>query len=177
VRIIDSAQPGDIPALVDLVAATFPLACPPGTDPADIADHISKQLNQEQISLWQSQPSFDLLVARGDDRLAGYILLDHQPLEETPAVAHWLTIAPRSELSKCYVDPAFHGQSVAQALMSAAGAVARHRGSLALWLGVNQLNARAIRFYRRCGFSIVGPRVFTVGCQSHHDFIMEWSLV
>ena len=39
----------DASALADLAAATFPLACPPDSDPDDIADFIATQLSRERF--------------------------------------------------------------------------------------------------------------------------------
>ena len=48
---------------------------------------------------------------------------------------------------------------------------ARSLGRTRLLLGTHAGNARAIRFYRRNGFEIVGSRTFTVGEQVCEDFV------
>jgi ribosomal protein S18 acetylase RimI-like enzyme len=42
-----------------------------------------------------------------------------------------------------------------------------------VWLGVNQLNARANRFYEKNGFAIVGEKKFLVGGKAEDDFVRE----
>ena len=45
-----------------------------------------------------------------------------------------------------------------------------------VWLGVNQENARAQRFYGRHGFAVVGAKRFRVGDRDESDFVMELEL-
>jgi ribosomal protein S18 acetylase RimI-like enzyme len=50
---------------------------------------------------------------------------------------------------------------------------ARTGGAASVWLGVNQLNDRANRFYARHGFELVGERSFQVGDSLEADFVRE----
>jgi RimJ/RimL family protein N-acetyltransferase len=52
---------------------------------------------------------------------------------------------------------------------------ARAAGRAGIWLGVNQLNARANRFYERSGFALVGTKRFLVGGSWEDDFVRELS--
>ncbi|MEO6997186.1 MAG: GNAT family N-acetyltransferase, partial [Terracoccus sp.] len=42
-----------------------------------------------------------------------------------------------------------------------------------VWLGVNQQNERAQRFYAKSGFTVVGTKRFLVGDRYEDDFVME----
>ncbi|MET1053382.1 MAG: GNAT family N-acetyltransferase, partial [Mycetocola sp.] len=37
-------------------------------------------------------------------------------------------------------------------------------------------NARAVRFYEKSGFAIVGNKTFRLGSSLEHDFVMEQAL-
>jgi ribosomal protein S18 acetylase RimI-like enzyme len=66
------------------------------------------------------------------------------------------------------------GQSVAAALMDWALARMRARGGEDAYLGVWQGNDRALRFYRRRGFEIVGEYMFPpIGPNPDPEFIMR----
>ena len=52
---------------------------------------------------------------------------------------------------------------MAASLMQAGIAWAEAGGARAVWLGVNQGNQRAQRFYRKHGFATVGVRTFRLG--------------
>ena len=49
---------------------------------------------------------------------------------------------------------------------------ARDRGAGTLWLGVNQQNERAQRFYRKHGFTISGTKTFRLGDTIENDYVM-----
>jgi ribosomal protein S18 acetylase RimI-like enzyme len=57
--------------------------------------------------------------------------------------------------------------------MSASLARGAAEGAAAVWLGVNQENSRAIRFYEKSGFRKVGTKTFLLGSRIEHDFVME----
>jgi tRNA (guanine37-N1)-methyltransferase len=80
---------------------------------------------------------------------------------------------PTAELSKLYVLPDRRGGGIAAQLMAHSLAAARDAGAVGVWLGVNQLNARAIRFYEKSGFARVGEKRFRVGAGLEHDFVLE----
>ena len=80
---------------------------------------------------------------------------------------------PTAELSKLYVRESLHGQGMAPLLVESTLVVARARGALSTWLGVNQLNARANRFYEKTGFLRVGTKRFLVGEIYEDDFVRE----
>jgi ribosomal protein S18 acetylase RimI-like enzyme len=62
---------------------------------------------------------------------------------------------------------------VAADLLEAALAVARDAGAAGMWLGTNQANARAQRFYVKSGFEKVGTKRFWVGDHWEDDFVFE----
>lgn len=99
------------------------------------------------------------------------MLVAGEPADADAAAA--VTIRPTVELSKCYVDPDFHGVGVAADLIAASAEAARGRAAVSLWLGVNQENARANRFYEKHGFAKVGTKRFLVGDRYEDDFVRE----
>jgi ribosomal protein S18 acetylase RimI-like enzyme len=60
--------------------------------------------------------------------------------------------------------------------MTASLESARDRGAQGIWLGVNQQNARANRFYEKSGFEKVGTKRFLVGGKLEDDFVRELKL-
>ena len=80
------------------------------------------------------------------------------------------------EIRRIYVDAHMYGSGLARALMAAAMRDVRDGGGDVAWLGTNQGNERAIRFYVKCGFSIVGERTFTVGGSIEDDYVLAADL-
>ena len=85
---------------------------------------------------------------------------------------HGPSTFPGRELSKLYLLPDYHGSGVATALMDATLATAAEWGMRCVWLGVNQENQRAQRFYLKSGFKINGTRTFHVGARRENDYVM-----
>ncbi|CAM3640652.1 GNAT family N-acetyltransferase [Smaragdicoccus niigatensis] len=165
------ASIADAQSLSELAAETFPLACPPFATAEDIALFIADVLSPARFEEYLTDPGRVLFVAE-TDRMTGYaMLVTSAPAD--PEVAALVSGRPTAEVSKMYVLPSAHGTGPATELMQAAFEAARAAGARSAWLGVNQLNERAQRFYRKCGFEIVGTKSFWVGHQRHDDYVME----
>lgn len=159
VRVADS---GDAAELAEVAAATFPLACPPTARAEDIAATIAAHLSQECFSGYLRDPDRRVLAACDGGPIVGYAMLVRDRTGPSTEV----------ELSKIYLAPAHHRTGAAAALMEAGLAWADGIGARSVWLGVNQTNLRAQRFYRKHGFDIIGTRTFTLGQSVEDDYVM-----
>jgi ribosomal protein S18 acetylase RimI-like enzyme len=77
------------------------------------------------------------------------------------------------EIQKFYVDASHHGAGLAHQLMAHVLARAKADGSATLWLGVWERNPRALAFYRKWGFDVVGEHTFNLGDDPQRDFMMR----
>jgi ribosomal protein S18 acetylase RimI-like enzyme len=162
----------DAPVVADVAARTFALACPPHVTPEAIASFVAGVLSRERFDAYLADPQRDVLLAEDDGAPAGYAMVVHvEPAD--PDVAGALRLRPTAELSKIYVVPDHHGAGVGAALMDASLGAARRRGAAGIWLGVNQLNVRAQRFYAKSGFARVGTKRFLVGDRFEDDYVYE----
>ncbi|GAA2038299.1 GNAT family N-acetyltransferase [Agromyces tropicus] len=193
---IRPATSGDAEALARLAAVTFPLACPPSTTADSIAWFIAEQLSEVRFAEFLADPDRTILVAEPDRAsgagialagaeevaatggLVGWSMLvateDGVPADEDAAAS--VTTRPAIELSKMYVHPVAHGAGIAGTLMGETLARAAATGARVVWLGVNQENARAIRFYEKQGFEVVGSKGFRLGDRIEHDHVLERAL-
>jgi len=126
------------------------------------AGAFSTELQAAEIS---NDDGVVLLVEAGGT-VAGYASLIQ---ESTPPE---VPVEAAIEIQRFYVGHEYHGAGVAQLLMDAALAAAHERGASAVWLAVWESNPRAIAFYRKCGFSDVGSKVFSLGTDLQSDRIM-----
>ncbi len=170
-----AATHADLTSLVELAARTFPLACPPGTTDEDIAQFLAQNLAAPSFTSYLSDPNRKIWVVRAYQDLIGYAMTVFGPITD-PEVTSVLSQDPELELSKLYLDATVHSSGAATAMMTAVIADAREQGRSRIWLGVNQLNVRAQRFYTKQGFARVGIKHFVVGAQRHSDFIMAREL-
>lgn len=168
------ATPADLEELALLAARTFPLAAPDDATPQSLAAFIEQNLSVARLADHLADPQCDLLVhqAGPGEALDGYVLLVAGEPDDADVQAA-LTIRPTIMLSKFYVDPGAHGQGLAGQMMQAAFAAAEVRAVSGMWLGVNQENARAQRFYAKQGFEIIGTKRFQVGDRLEHDYVLQ----
>jgi len=172
---IRPATPDDAALLHELAAATFPLACPPDTLPASIESFIATNLSVDSFTAYLSDPARLLFVGEVDGVASGYTMVVFGEPGDADVAAS-VTARPTAELSKCYALPSAHGTGLAAALVTASVQAARDRGARSVWLGVNQQNARANRFYEKQGFVQVGTKRFLVGERYEDDFVRSLEL-
>jgi ribosomal protein S18 acetylase RimI-like enzyme len=77
-----------------------------------------------------------------------------------------------AEIRRIYVLHRFHKEKVGWTLMRTALDAARRTGKTRMLVGVYGRNDRAIAFYERVGFGIVGERKFQVGATLYDDLIL-----
>ena len=169
--VIRQATEHDVEALAELAKRTFPLACPPGHTPENIADHIRRVLSVDNFRDYATDPNFALLVATSGATLAGYSLADFRPSEDPDVLRALANAGSYAELSKLYVHPDFHGAGIARALTADALDAMRRRSIVTAWLTVNQLNDRANAYYEKSGFSIVAEKKYLVGDVIDDDYL------
>jgi diamine N-acetyltransferase len=170
--VVRQASGQDVPALAAVAAATFELACPPSMTRERVEAFVADVLSPARFTEYAADPARHLLLAEREGETLGYAMLvagEPQDDDVRAAIRH----RPTAELSKIYVLPQAHGTGAAALLMSRSLAWARDRGAAGVWLGVNQENERAQRFYAKSGFERVGTKRFLVGGTYEDDFVME----
>ena len=170
---IRRAAPADAAELHELAARTFGLATPPGTRPTDIEAFVAEHLARDSFERYLADPSRIVLVAEDAGAVVGYSMLVGGPIRD-PDVAAAVAAAGTAtaiELSKFYVAAENHGSGIAGRLLTATLAAAAATGARLCWLGVNQRNERAAKFYAKHGFEIIGTKRFLVGEVWHDDHV------
>lgn len=172
---IGEAGADDAEQLAAVAAVTFPLACPSDSRQADIGHFIASELSAKRFAEYVADPDRTVLCVRENNELSAYcMLIRNLPTDSQVRAA--LTLYPTVELSKFYVHPVHHGRGIAGALMDAALETAMGACVPGIWLGVNQENVRALRFYGRHGFNRVGAKTFQLGQRIEDDYILEQAL-
>lgn len=128
--------------------------------------HCARRFSAEIQGQEISDPKMSTLLAEVGGELVGFAQL--RPAQATACVK-----ADRpAELHRIYVAGAWHGRGIAGELMRAVYAAAALAGSDCIWLGVWERNPRAIAFYRKCGFSVVGEHEFMLGQDQQRDLVL-----
>jgi len=133
---------------------------------ADMELYCSQEFTPAAIATLITDPQTHMLLATHDGRIIGYAQVRRG---EAPT---GVPGCPAIELKRFYIAKAWHGAGLARALMSAVADRSLEDGMEGLWLGVWEHNLRAIRFYRKCGFNVVGELPYILGTDLQRDFVM-----
>jgi diamine N-acetyltransferase len=136
-------------------------------DPADMALYLDYAFTESKQRGELADASRVCLLAEHEGSLVAYANVFSGSTHEQVTAAHPV------ELERFYVDGAWHGRGLAALLMAAVREVAAGWGGDALWLGVWERNARAIRFYEKQGFERVGAQTFRLGADEQRDAVMR----
>jgi ribosomal protein S18 acetylase RimI-like enzyme len=169
--LVSAATASDLDDLADVAAVTFPLACPPSATAENVAAFIAAHLSRTRFAEYLSDQERVVLCAHEHGRMLGYAMLIRGVIADAD-VQQAVPLRPAVELSKMYVLPDAHGAGAATALMAAALDRAGGLGAACVWLGVNQQNQRAQRFYAKHGFAPGGTKTFRLGEGLEHDYVM-----
>ena len=161
----------ELSELAVVAALTFPLACPPSVTAENVAAFIDDNLSELRFADYLSDPGRLVLTARENGRMIGYAMLIHG-VPDDEDVQRAVALRPAIELSKLYVLPDSHGTGASAALMTEALTRVEELDMKCVWLGVNQQNQRAQRFYTKHGFSINGTKTFRLGTGIENDYVM-----
>ncbi|MEM7051516.1 MAG: GNAT family N-acetyltransferase [Acidobacteriota bacterium] len=164
------ATTSDVATLADLGARTFRDAFAADNDPDDLERYLATAFSPAQVARELADPGATFLLAcdPGAERTPlGYVKL--QAGGRYPCLGGRRPV----ELVRLYVESSAIGTGCGSALMAACLAEARRQGFDRLWLGVWEHNPRAIRFYERWHFEVVGDHEFLLGSDRQRDLLME----
>lgn len=164
--ILHDAVPGDAALLAALAERTFRDAFAAANSAADIDAHCASSFGPNRQLAEINDPEWTTLVAADDETLVGFGQLRWS---DPPAC---VSGAKPREISRLYIDKAFHGRGLAAKLMAALLQRAAAAGADVAWLGVWEHNPRALAFYRKSGFKEVGEHSFLLGSDRQCDIVM-----
>ncbi|MDP4094000.1 MAG: GNAT family N-acetyltransferase [Bacillota bacterium] len=138
--------------------------------PSNMDAYLQKAFDTDKLreELINSNSLFYFLYA--DGQLAGYLKLNEH-------VAQTDINDPQSiEVERIYVTKEFQGKGLGHILLNKAIETAGIRKKSYIWLGVWEKNEKAIQFYKRNGFYVVGNHSFYMGEEEQTDFILRKDL-
>ncbi|WP_455827482.1 GNAT family N-acetyltransferase [Pseudomonas graminis] len=117
----------------------------------------------ESVAQLIEQPGTALVVAEVNNHLVGFAQIQlgtGHALIDTPNVA---------ELQRLYIQERFTGQGIGVQLLQAAEQLAAREGAAMLWATVWVGNERALGFYPRRGYAVLGAPTYTFQGESHEN--------
>lgn len=163
---IRRAKVEDAATVAELADRTFADWFGPHNRPEDMEAHRAQTYGEALQRRELENPDWATLLVEADGRAIAYAQIRR-------GIPPDCVSGPRPiEILRFYVDRAYHGQGIAQALMAASIAAARDLGGDTVWLGVWERNPRAIAFYAKCGFRDRGSHPYFVGSDLQTDRVM-----
>lgn len=160
------AKPSDAARLAALAERTFRAAFSSSNTRENMDAHCANAYGDAIQASEIANPEIETFVCDDGVELVGYAQL------------RWGTAPPcvpatrPAEIRRIYVDQRWHGQGIAQAIMSQVFTAAIRGNADQIWLGVWENNPRAMAFYQKFGFSKVGHHVFQLGDDFQHDWVL-----
>jgi ribosomal protein S18 acetylase RimI-like enzyme len=160
----------DADLLARLGTTTFTQAFAAANSAEDLTSYLASAFGREIQAAELQQPESIFLIISVAGEPAGYAQLQ---VTDPPA---GVNASRPIELVRFYLDAAWHGQGVSKVLMEEVLALASAGPHDLIWLGVWEHNGRAISFYRKWGFEVVGKKSFRLGSDLQTDYLMSRSL-
>ena len=164
---IRPASETDAAALARLAEETFRDTFSASNAAENMQRHCETTYGQPLQLAEIRSPDMETWLVEDDGRLVAYTQLRRGT---APAV---VSARVPIEIQRFYVQVDAHGKGVARALMEHVVARARQLCTDVVWLGVWEHNPRAIAFYRKWGFEVVGEHVFMLGDDPQRDLLMR----
>ena len=170
VESIRPARRGDAKRLAALAERTFRATFAAGNSAWHMEQHCGRSYGEAIQAAEIADARMRTLLAHRGEELAGFAQL------RLEGPAHACVGGRAAEIQRLYVERAWHGQGIAPALMRALLELAVQEHAARVWLGVWEHNPRAIAFYQKFGFCVVGAHDFDFGGDLQRDLVMQLQL-
>ncbi len=164
--VLRRASAGDAARLASFAAGAFTDTFAAQNRAEDMATYLADAFGDEVQRAELTDPDCTVFIAERDGELAGYAMLREGTCP--PCVADSSAI----EIARLYAGQRWIGAGIGALLMQRCLVEAAARGRRTVWLGVWERNVRAIAFYQRWHFSIVGSQPFQLGSDRQNDRVM-----
>ena len=155
------------PVLAELAPKSFVESFASHNTEADMEKYMAKAFSHDRILLEFVDSGNRFFIAYLENVAVGYTKL--RTSEPPEALQHQNSI----ELERIYVLKHYHDQKVGAGLMRHSIEYAKAHGFDTLWLGVWEHNNRALQFYQRWGFEVIGSHEFMLGDDLQTDLLLK----
>jgi len=162
------AKPADAGALSCAAAKFFRDTFGAANRPEDLAAYLANAFSESRQRAELSDAKNRVWLATIGEDILGYAHVRLASAQSGKVVAE----SRQVEIARIYADQRWHGRGLGRALMRMCIATAQDWGAELLWLGVWEKNPRAIAFYEKNGFQVVGEQPFLLGAELQRDLVM-----
>jgi len=169
--IIRIATNKDAALIADLSRETFFNAFAPFNTKEDMDKFMNEVFTREKLMTELDMPDNIFLLAYADGSVAGYVRMRDKNIPEVSLGTDNII-----EIARIYTVASEIAKGIGTALMKECISIAKEKQRNYIWLGVWEMNDRAIRFYERVGFKKFGAHEFVLGSDVQTDWLMMLEL-
>jgi ribosomal protein S18 acetylase RimI-like enzyme len=167
---IRPATVDDAETIADLSRSTFYETFAAQNSSKNMDLFLSEQFTWQRLVNEVGSPGNTFLLAYYEGELSGYVKLRQGEFPKQLRKDNAL------EIARIYASKQFIGKGVGKALMQVSIDVAKERNCPVIWLAVWEHNTRALEFYKKWGFEIIGSQLFLLGHDLQKDWLMKKEL-
>lgn len=161
----------DLGLLANLSKRTFIEAFENDNNPEDFKEYLNSAFGEEALFKELNDDNSSFYLAYNNAMLVGYIKLNEMESQSE------IKDSNSMEIERIYVLSEFQGQGIGAWLLTQVISMARFKNKYYLWLGVWELNKKAIKFYKRLGFYKFGSHPYYIGRDKQTDWLMRLDLL
>lgn len=164
---IKAFNSSEVESLADLSQRTFLESHGHSAKAEDIRQYIGFHFNEKALSEAFRNPEIHFRKILVNEELAGYSkLILNQPHPQSD-------ISPIAKFERLYLLKDFYGLGLGEKLLAHNLEIARAHHQKGLWLFVWTENEKALKFYQKSNFKIVGKHDFKISKQhSNPNYVM-----
>jgi ribosomal protein S18 acetylase RimI-like enzyme len=165
--LIRKAEIQDAADISSLGRITFLEAHRHSSPEEDLNAYLDSRFHIDEVTRELSDPKNHFFLYFHNEQLAGYskIVFD-MPAVQIPEATNLC------KLERLYISKDFYGKKIGLKLFQFNKELCLQHQQAGIWLTVWVENERAIAFYERAGFRIVGEILFKVGTTENPNYVM-----
>lgn len=164
---IQRVTPKELQQLQEISIQTFEETFATSNSKADMQKYITQSLSLSKLKNEYDNPLSTFYFVSYETNIVGYLKLN------TGHAQNEFKELDGIEIERIYVLNKFHGKGVGQLLLDFSINYASKNKHKFIWLGVWEKNNRALAFYTKNGFEIVGKHTFLLGSDEQIDLLMS----
>ncbi|MFN8575650.1 MAG: GNAT family N-acetyltransferase [Candidatus Sericytochromatia bacterium] len=132
--------------------------------------YLNTAFNEDKLREEILNPNSFFYSAKEDNKIIGYLKLNifdaQTELKDINSI----------EIERIYILKDYHGKNVSNLLMTKSLELAKSKNKSFIWLGVEEKNIRAIKFYQKNGFKEFDKHIFKFGDEEQIDIMMKLTI-
>ena len=133
----------------------------------NIDNYLADNFNNEKLTSELNTINSFFYIIIVDNDVAGYLKLNVLEAQTEKNHLHAL------EIERIYILNKYHGKKLGKLLLNKAIEVAKKLSKSYIWLGVWEMNERAINFYKKNNFISIDKHIFKLGDDLQTDYIFK----